>query len=128
MTETIEAWFDRGDLMLLKLMSGEEIIARFREFRKFNDFQTGYVVSQPMRIITFNDENTNMMTNSLVPWLRGTLANDPDKEILIRDVGVLVVDKPDAGLSALFLRASKGFSDPDTKDGGIRYLTEHPGS
>lgn len=124
----IEAWFEKDDLMLLKLMSGEEIIARFKEFREFNEFQTGYVISQPMRIITFNDEITNMMTNSLVPWLRGSLANNPEKEILIRNVGVLVVDKPDAGLKALYLQASKSFSDPETKDAGIRYLTEHPGN
>lgn len=120
----IEEWFTPGEVMVIMTTSGKEIVCEYKGFKVFNEYQYGYIVSFPMVIeyIELGDERRRFNTR-LTSWMSGRLSNEPGKEILINNTGIIAVDKATPETEKLYRETSKYIK---SEHESIRLLSETP--
>jgi len=89
----IDKGFTQGDVVSIKLIGGEEIIARFE-----SESATEFVISKPLAV-TFNAQGLG-----LIPWI--FLGEDKNQDIKVRQSAITMVCKPKADAAKQYMEST----------------------
>ena len=102
--------FKKGDIVTVKLSTGEEVVARFDKFDSSTKDKTLNIVKPT--VLTLNPQNGQAM---LIPWLMSIDVHSSDPVTVSQDQ-IVAMYKPSKGIADVYLQGSSGIAMPNRSD------------